>query len=149
MLDQGMQLPQFRAEQTSKLQQLAKRCGPVDSEMKRVSVHRRHLSVRASGDNINVAFALALAAALQWPHFWLGRALLIGFPITGHLEETGVHRRLEEKLDAEEFNKFYVNTMRENRSWAFSVANAAVKRAKSGSCARPLVTKRIWSCLDE
>ena len=59
----------------------------------------------------------------------MGHALLIGFPITGQSEETGVHRRLEEQLDAEEFNEFYAKTMQENKSWVFTVADTAACEA--------------------
>jgi len=46
----------------------------------------RAVRARKVGDRMNVAFLIALASALDWPHTWLGRALLLGFPITGDME---------------------------------------------------------------
>ena len=82
---------------------------------------QRPHSVRVVGDRMNVAFALSLASALQWPHKWLGRALLVGFRITGVMEQTGVLRQVEERVAQAEFAERVAEIRRENREWLSKV----------------------------
>jgi hypothetical protein len=97
MLRYGTHLPELRDSQIAKMHSLARACLPITDRMRRTLAPLRPPSVRAVSDRMNVAFALVLAKALHWPHIWIGRALLVWFPITGIMESTGVLRACEER----------------------------------------------------
>jgi hypothetical protein len=77
---------------------------------------------------MNVAFALVLAKALRWPHHWIGRALLLGFPITGVMEITGVLRTRDEPRKVEEFDRLRADILAENKKWLYAVHEKATSR---------------------
>jgi hypothetical protein len=80
---------------------------------------------------MNVTFALVLAKALHCPHIWIGRALLVGFPITGIMEITGVLRACEERQDPDTFLESRERTLAGNLAWLHEVHRKAKYRAES------------------
>ena len=130
MLRQGENLPALRAQQTGRLRALAQACAPITVRMREMLREQRPESVRKVGDCMNVAFILALASALEWPHIWLGRALLLGFPITGDMETTGVNRPLREPRPKEEFAARAAEIQQGNKEWLYRVHERAYSRAK-------------------
>ena len=140
MLEHGAGLPGLRHRQMEKLRNLERRCQPITKRMHAMLRDQRPHSVRVVGDRMNVAFALSLASALQWPHKWLGRALLVGFRITGVMEQTGVLRQVEERVAQAEFAERAAEIRRGNREWLSKVhrraerrATAAMEKAGTGS----------------
>jgi hypothetical protein len=131
MLQHGTNLPTLRESQVAKLRRLARICKPITEEMKRILAASRPPSVRAVGDCMNVAFALVLAKSLRWPHYWIGRALLLGFPITGVMESTGVLRPRDEQRKGEEFDRLRVDILADNKRWLYAVHDKATARARS------------------
>ena len=131
MLKHGANLPTPRESQVAKLRSLARVCRPITEEMKRILAASRPPSVRAVRDCMNVAFALVLAKALQWPHYWIGRTLLLGFPITGVMESTGVLRPRDEPRKVEEFDWLRADILSENKRWLYAVHEKATSRVSS------------------
>ncbi len=121
MIQHGANLPTLRESQVARLRSLSRICKPITEEMKRILAVSRPPSVRAVGDCMNVAFALVLAKALRWPHHWIGRALLLGFPITGVMESTGVLRPRDEPRKVEEFDLLRADILTENKKWLYVV----------------------------
>jgi hypothetical protein len=81
----------------------------------RQDVHPKHIQGpkrKQAGD-----FTLVLAKALRWPHYWVGRALLLGSPITGVMESTGVLRPRDEPRKVEEFDCLRADILAENKRW--------------------------------
>ncbi len=80
---------------------------------------------------MNVAFALVLAKAIRWPHYWIGSGLLLGFPITGVMESTGVLRPRDEPRKVEEFDRLRADILAENKRWLSAVHDKATSRVSS------------------
>ena len=102
MLQHGANLPTLQESQVAKLRSLARVCKSITEEMKRILAASLPPSVCAVGDCMNVAFALVLAKERQWQHYWISHVLLLGFPITGDMESTGVLQPRDEPHKVEQ-----------------------------------------------
>ena len=132
-IDNQQRLPSWRRQQVNILQEVIDAVEPLNKSIRAAAErlgapeHVRHLTgpVVLNGDTVrpgvNFALMCVLCDAIRWPDDKLVFNMAMGFPVVGHLEDSGVYKPIDPEHTPEKFEELMSEVQSGNLEWLYQV----------------------------